>query len=56
MNPLSAANYHRLDLPTIMRRAWRDAATEVPYVPRYDWQAILVSFISRVTSGEIFWR
>jgi hypothetical protein len=49
---LRTAALRHLDTPTVLRRA-----LAVPdYVGKRSWDAILISFVARVASGEIFWR
>lgn len=44
--------FTRLDIPTVLRRAI--AAPD--YVGKRSWDTVLIDFIARVSSGEIFWR
>lgn len=46
--------FAHLDLPTVMRRAFADR--DLDAVARSRWEARLVDFIARVTSGDVAWR
>lgn len=52
MNVVTRYTFDHLDVPTVIRRHF--AAPGFSSISR--WEALFISFVARVSTGELFWR